>query len=155
MESMLGAVAGRSEPECRHAGSGCIPSASQYHPDSVGRHGILRHRLLRRRDCHAALGFIGARGFTVYAVLQLGSVLSDPRLVADRPASASSRSGPYDGGSRIRGVSRPTESRVPDHRRGIGTCWLSQLRGREVACHSRELRECADQPKQMAIATRV
>ena len=69
---------------------------AQHRPDPRRRHGLLRHRLLRRRDRHAQPRPARRRGRAVHAVLQHRPLLPLARLAAHRPVPAPGRRRHHD-----------------------------------------------------------
>ena len=68
-------------------------NTSQHRRDPRGRHGMVRHRLLWRRDSDAAPRCARGGRRPLHAVLQHAALLADARQPADRPLLASGRNG--------------------------------------------------------------
>ena len=79
-----------------------MPTPTQHHPHPQRRHGLLGHRLLRRRDPDAEPGRAGRGRAALHAVLQHGALLPVAGVAADRPVPAPGGRGPHDGRRRHR-----------------------------------------------------
>ena len=98
------------------------PRRGRTSSSSRRRHGLLRPRLLRRRDRHAEPRRARGRRAAVHAVLQHRPLLPDAGQPAHRPVPAPGRRRPHDGGhGRVRRLPRRPQPPLRHHRRGAAS----------------------------------
>ncbi len=146
----LGAVA-LNRPGAR-AFAGRAQTA-EHRSDHVGRHGLFRPRLLRRRYRHAQPERPGGQRPAVQPVLQHRPLLPDAGLAHERPVSAPGEHRTHGRGLGLPLVPGRPEPQLRHHCRGASAGGLPHLHDRQMACDA--LLGQGRPQAQLAAATRV